>query len=123
MPSVATLSGIRCIWLKDFSMASISTDSRATQNSLGRTAMRQEGSFVAIDNRAPAVDKEIGVSRSEINRFACRVNQNGPSQVRRSASWAHTRTFAGEASFLARRAANRKNPMVTAAAGRVLKAY
>jgi hypothetical protein len=43
-------------------------------------------------------------------------NQKGPSQVRRSPSCADTITLAGELSLFARRAARRKNPIVTAGA-------
>ena len=79
-------------------------------------AIGQEGSLVAIDNTAAAVDREVGVPLSEMKRLVARVNQKGPSQVGRSPSWADTITLPGELSLLARRAASRKNPMVTAAA-------
>ena len=84
MPSVATLSGNACSCPKAFSIASVNTDSRATQKSLGRMATGQEGSLAAIDSTAAAVDREVGVPRSEMKRLVARVNQNGPSQVRRS---------------------------------------
>src|ERR1700735_3905687 len=105
-----------CSWPKAFSIASVNTDSRATPKSLGRMAIGQVGSLVAIDNTAAAVDREVGVPRSEMKRLVARVNKKGPSQVRRSPSWADTITLAGELSLLARRAARRKKPIVTAAA-------
>lgn len=85
-----------------------------TQKSPGRMAMKQEGSRVAIDSTAAAVDKDVGVPGSEMKRFSGRVNQNGPSQTPRSLSWADTNTLPGELSPVARRAARRKNPIVIA---------
>src|ERR1700729_879879 len=105
-----------CSCPKAFSIASVNTDSRATQKSLGRMAIGQEGSLVAIDNTAAAVDREVGVPRSEIKRLVTRVNQKGPSQGPPSPFWADPIPLGGELSLFARRAARRKNPIVTAAA-------
>src|SRR5580698_7647372 len=116
MPKVATVPGSRWSVVKTLSIASASTDSRATQKSLGRIVTRQEGDLAARDSTAAAVDNEVGTSRSEINRLAGCVNHNGPIQELRSSSRALTSTLAGDATLLARSEACLRNPLLTMAA-------
>ena len=86
MPKVATVPGTRFSAVKTFSIASVSTDSRATQKSLGKIVTRQEGDLTATDSTAAAVDNDVGTPRSEINRLAGCVNHKGPTQMLRSPS-------------------------------------
>src|SRR5271170_5314951 len=116
MPKVATVPGTLCSDVRTFSIASASTDSRATQKSLGRIVTRQEGDLADTDSTAAAVDNDIGTPRSEINRLAGCVNHKGPVQTLRSSSRALTRTLAADAILLARSDAWRRNPLLTMAA-------
>src|SRR5271170_2887316 len=109
MPKVATVPGTHRSAVRTFSIASASTDSRATQKSLGRIVTRQEGDPAATDSTAAAVDNDVGTPRSEINRLADFVNHKGPAQTIRSSSLALTSTLAGDTILLARSDAWRRN--------------
>src|SRR5208283_3340505 len=116
MPRVATVPGICCSDIKALSIASASTDSRATQMSPGRIVTRQEGAVAATDSTAAAVDIDVGTPWSEIKRLAGCANQKGLDQTLRSSSRALTSTSAGDAILLARSDAWRRNPLFTMAA-------
>src|SRR5271165_1050929 len=116
MPRVATVPGISCSAVKALSIASASTDSRATQKSLGSIVTRQEGDLAATDSTAAAVDIDVDTPRPEMNRLAGCVNHKALDQTLRSSSRALTNTLAGDAILLARSDAWRRNPLFTMAA-------
>src|SRR5271167_4762912 len=84
MPRVATVPGICCSDIKALSIASASTDSRATQKSPGRIVTRQEGDLAATDSTAAAVDIDVGSPWPEINRLVHRLPADAYQHLSRS---------------------------------------